>query len=272
MTVNNRYTLTSSILILVLCLAIVYALFHTSAKNIGFCKTFVIPDGEIINSNSLNTDITFSQNYIRHYFKFQVEELELHWLKIIKHYVPVPLESGYGSHKIALLAASILTAQDGGPAMEMGCGYYSTILLHQILVNEQKRYLLSTDTDREWLSKFEANFSSPTHQFRHISRTSDWDNVGIDRPRWSIVFIDHKPGERRVVDMIRLANVSDVVIVHDSETSSYNYEQGLSLYPYKYRYNYLSTNTDVISKSNGTLFQHIRHLLELTITMKIPKA
>ena len=155
--------------------------------------------------------------------------------------------------------------------MEMGCGYHSTVLLHQIIVNEQKRFLLSTDTDREWLSKFETNMSSSLHQFRHINQTSEWDDVGLDRPRWSIVFIDHKPGERRVTDIIRMADVSDIVIVHDTEAASYNYEPGLSKYPYRYRYTYLSTHSDVLSKSNGTLLRNIRYLLDLTVDMELPK-
>jgi hypothetical protein len=227
--------------------------------------------GKIFNNNIHNNNNKSSQDYVKDYFNTPEEELKAHWLQIIQSYIPLPLETSYGSHKLALLAASILTAEHGGPVMEMGCGYHSTVLLHQIIVIEQKRYLLSTDTDREWLSKFETNMSSSIHQFRHINQTSEWDNVGIDRPRWSIVFIDHKPGERRVVDIIRLANVSDIVIVHDTETSSYNYEEGLSQYPYRYRYNYLSTNTDVVSKSNGTLLRNIQHLLELTIDMKLPK-
>jgi hypothetical protein len=229
------------------------------------------PNDIVLNHVVFNHTIKYSQDFIRDHFNAAEELFGVHWLRIIKHYIPVPLEDGYGSHKLALLAASILTAEHGGPVMEMGCGYHSTVLLHQIIVIEQKRYLLSTDTDREWLSKFETNMSSSIHQFRHINQTSEWDNVGIDRPRWSIVFIDHKPGERRVVDIIRLANVSDIVIVHDTETSSYNYEEGLSQYPYRYRYNYLSTNTDVVSKSNGTLLRNIQHLLELTIDMKLPK-
>jgi hypothetical protein len=216
-------------------------------------------------------NITFSQDFIRNDINDLEKLFRAHWFRIIKHYIPLPLESGLGSHKLALLAASILTAQHDKPVMEMGCGYYSTILLHRIIVNEQKRFLLSTDTDREWLLKFETNMSSSLHQFRHINQTSEWDNVGLDRPRWSIVFIDHKPGERRVIDIIRLANVSDIVIVHDTETSSYNYESGLAKYSYRYRYNYLPTHTDVLSKNNETLFRNIKYLLQLTIDMKLPK-
>jgi hypothetical protein len=228
--------------------------------------------GKVLATNKLGNDIKFSQDYIRDYFEVSKDILGVHWLRIIRHYAPIPFEDSYGSHKLVLLAASILTAEHGGPVIEMGCGHHSTVLLHQILVLEQKRYLLTTDTDREWLSKFEVNMSSPIHQFRHIQLTSEWDNVGIDRPRWSIVFVDHKPAERRVVDIIRLINVSDIVIVHDTGVPLYGYERGLSQYPYRYRYNHILPPTDVLSKNNGTLFQNIRNLLELTIDMKLPKS
>ncbi len=272
MVFHSKYASSICILVLALSLIIVYTTHHVYSNNmklVGILHTLSLD--KKLNDSTLNYNITFSQNFIRNHSDTDEELLSMFWFRIIKQFIPLPLESGYGSHKLALLAASILTAEHGGPVLEMGCGYHSTILLHQILVIEQKRYFLSTDTDREWLSKFEANMSSSIHQFRHISQTSEWDNIGNDRPRWSIVFIDHKPGERRVVDIIRLANVSDIVIVHDTETASYNYERGLSQYAYRYRYKYLPTCTDVVSKYNGTLFRKIQHLLELTIKMKLPK-
>jgi hypothetical protein len=41
----------------------------------------------------------------------QIEELDVHWLKILKHYISLSLGSGYESHE---LAANILTAEHGG--------------------------------------------------------------------------------------------------------------------------------------------------------------
>ena len=264
-----RLCICATVLIVILCTFVFYSNKHKTEFDITAIIPSVSFNGKLSGADTKN-DIQSSQNYIRKYFSNENELLEAHWLKLIKHYIPLPLESGYGSHKLALLAASILTSQTGGPSMEMGCGYHSTLLLHQILVNEQKRYLLSTDTDQEWLQRFENNMTSNLHEFRHIKQTSDWDEIGNDRSRWSIIFVDHKPGERRVVDIIRLENVTDLMIIHDTETASYNYEQGLSRYPYRYRYKYLGTNTDVVSKSNHTLFEAVRYLLELTIKMQIP--
>ena len=268
---NGRFSPTICLIVTTLCIFIVYFI----SNNYNTTKSFqnILIRSFIDNTsdnNKSNNNIQFSVGYFQNYIQAD-DDLRVRWLETIKRYTSLPLSSGYGSHKLVLLAASILTADDTKPVMEMGCGYHSTVLFHQIVVNEQKRFLLSTDTDRAWLSKFEANMSSPLHQFRHVAQTSEWDNIGVDRPRWSIVFIDHKPGERRVVDIIRLASVTDIMIVHDTETAGYHYEQGLSQFPYRYRFNYLSVFTDVLSKSNGTLHRRIQRLLELTTNMKLPK-
>jgi hypothetical protein len=270
MTVNNNYSRFTRSFAMIIFLFIIYVVLNNYYRNHhrhdNLFESFF--NGKL-NSNESDGNIKFSQDYIRGYLNSLESQLDVHWLRVIKHYIKLPLENGYGSHKLALLAASVLT--DGGPVIEMGCGYHSTVLLHEILVKQQKRYLLSTDTDQEWLSKFQANMSSSMHPFRHIKTTPEWNTVGIDRPRWSFIFVDQKPGERRVIDIIRLENVSDIIIVHDTEASGYNYEPGLSRFPYRYRYNYLSTYTDVVSKHNGTLLKNIQHLLELTIKWKLPK-
>ena len=215
----------------------------------------------------LTINVQHSEDYIRNHVQEPSYQLNVHWLRLINHYIPLPLEIGYGSHKLALL----LTDKKGGPVMEMGCGYHSTVLLHQLGVDKQKRYVLSTDTDREWLLKFQNNISSSLQQFRFINRVSEWDSVGNDRSRWSIAFIDHKPDERRVVDIIRLINMTDLIIVHDSETASYRYEHGLKYYPYRYHYTYLPPAMDVASRTNARLLKNIIYLLEQTINLKVPK-
>ncbi|CAF1113746.1 unnamed protein product [Adineta ricciae] len=259
MTNNKKY---SCIIFIIIVLLTIYF-----TSDIIFSKTLL----KFIIDTTSNQSIQHSEDYIKNHVQEPSDELNAHWLRLIKHYVPLPLESGYGSHKLALLAALLLTAKDGGPVVEMGCGYHSTLLLHQLAVDRQKRYVLSTDTDREWLLKFQNNMSSSLHQFRFINRVSEWNSVGNDRPRWSIAFIDHKPGERRVVDIIRLINMTDLIIVHDSETASYQYERGLQYYPYRYHYTYLSTATDVASRTKATLLSNIKYLLELTINLKVPK-
>ncbi|CAF1309125.1 unnamed protein product [Adineta steineri] len=244
-----------------------YVSFNIYGKNIVLQKKFI----ELFTNTAVNNDTQLSEDYVRNYFNASNDNVGAHWLRIIKHYLSIPLDNGYGSHQPVLLAASILTGRHGGPILEMGCGYYSTLLLHEIAVKQQNRYLLSSDTDREWLRKFEANMSSSMHQFRHINNVSEWDTININHPRWSMILIDHKPGERRTTDIIRLVNVTDVIIVHDTETATYYYEAGLSLYPYRYHYTYLGTATDIASKSNGTLIQNIRYLLELTVSLKVPR-
>ena len=266
------YPLTNTRIVVIICMVIIVCVVLNSYRSKFPDQSASLLFARVAQKDEpvSKTDINFSQNFIRERLKDMDQSLADHWVRVIKEYIPLPLESGYGSHKPALLAAALLTPGQG-PVMEMGCGFHSTVLLHRMVVVEQQRYLFSTDTDEEWLSKFKTNLTSANHQFRHIKRTKEWDQTGIDRPRWSFIFIDHKPGERRVVDLIRLANRSDIIILHDTETSSYNYEAGLVKYPYRYRYTYLGTHTDVVSLSNETLFRSIKKLLELTIELKLPK-
>ena len=56
----------------------------------------------------------------------------------------------FGTHMVPLVNAVMNTT---GDVFEMGSGDYSTPLLHYILTN-QKRNLLTADTDLKWLDLF----------------------------------------------------------------------------------------------------------------------
>ncbi|CAF4267637.1 unnamed protein product, partial [Rotaria sordida] len=73
----------------------------------------------IISEKKNNTDIQSSQDYIKNTFNEIDKELSIHWLRIIKHYIRVPLDNRYGSHQLVLLATSILTS-GGGPVLGLG--------------------------------------------------------------------------------------------------------------------------------------------------------
>jgi hypothetical protein len=61
--------------------------------------------------------------------------------------------SDYGTHIAPLLTAVLAT---DGPVLELGCGDFSTPLLHAICA-KQNRLLVSTDTDKAWLELFNVN-------------------------------------------------------------------------------------------------------------------
>merc|ERR1711970_593882 len=51
-----------------------------------------------------------------------------------------------------------------------------------------------------------------------------WDCVGADQD-WSVVFVDHMPMSRRMVDIERLLPRSQLVVVHDTQDHQANFPQ-----------------------------------------------
>lgn len=99
-----------------------------------------------------------------------------------------------------------------GPVLELGCGHYSTPLLHHLCVSAG-RHLVSCDTDTGWAKQF-AYLCCPLHTFIGLS---GWDAFDMwDSATWGTVLVDHSPGERRPADMERL-RASIYLVAHDGE-------------------------------------------------------
>jgi len=95
-----------------------------------------------------------------------------------------PSHSGWGSHVRLLTAAALSTK---GDILELGTGFFSTPLLHQIVKEEGgRRMIVSTDTDSNWLPLFR-NLSSSFHQVLLIPVYQDGGTCG------------GYPGDRRTV-------------------------------------------------------------------------
>jgi hypothetical protein len=122
-----------------------------------------------------------------------------------------------------------------GPVLEMGCGLYSTPLLHTIC-GKQGRQLHTVDHTLSWLEKF-TRLETDSHTFEHIKcgsfnvtlyefmyqlspywrkRIDDaWDQVGAGR-HWSMVFLDQLPLSRRIKDIKRLRASAEVFVIHNT--------------------------------------------------------
>lgn len=160
-------------------------------------------------------------------------------------------DADYGTHMPALVTTVAFTK---GPVLEMGCGDFSTPLLHALCAKDQ-RFLLTVDTDKKWLGYF-LDLYSHWHQLWYLPVYEDdwmknpkpylWDQIG-NNVHWSVVFIDHRPGERRVIDIQRLRNNTDIFVVHDTQEASYDYEPTLSSFKYKYVYERYTTQTTIVS-------------------------
>lgn len=190
------------------------------------------------------------------------------WHETMKKYLKLPLDNHYGSHAIVLLAAAYVCNQ--GPILELGMGSTSTPLLHKLAL-DQKRRLVSADSDRQWTNQFLTLFGNKTsHRIKHVEVQSEtgfeWSLAGLsDLENWTIVFIDHRPGPRRQFELMLYSQRSDLVVLHDTEQHRmYKYDKGLEEYSFRYRFTKLKTFTDVLSSKNESIVQRIDYLLETT--------
>jgi len=130
-----------------------------------------------------------------------------------------------------------------GSILELGCGAASTPFLHWICY-PTKRRLVTVESNMEF-SSFLLGWKSDFHE---TILTPDFDSVDFSEP-WGVVFVDHVPAERRVVDIRRVVH-ADYVVVHDSEGASerkYHYSSVFSLFKYRYDYTFRRPHTSILS-------------------------
>ncbi len=182
----------------------------------------------------------------------------------------------YGTHIIPLTTAVLNTT---GPIIEFGMGEYSTPLLHMIS-STQQRLLISADTSKDWINNY-SNMGSKYHHIFYCKVYDDdwekntneavWDNIPpkgmieglgddlrstdlstdskstIGKSIIGVVFIDHRPGDRRKKDILRFKDSAEIIVVHDTEQPSYGYEQVLNLFKYRYDFKRYSPYTTLVS-------------------------
>lgn len=162
------------------------------------------------------------------------------------------LNKGAGGTYMAPLLT--IAAHTDGPILEMGSSDFCTPLLHAVC-SATKRQLYSTSTAQKSLNNF-VDLETDWHKFEYVSVYEDdwvlnpkperWNEVG-NGLHWSIVLIDHRPGERRVKDIERLRANTDVFVVHDTQQPAYGYESILNTFKYKYVYDRYVTETTIVS-------------------------
>jgi len=132
--------------------------------------------------------------------------------------------NGFATH-IPLLAASVVKTT--GAVLELGCGAYSTPTLHAIC-SVSGRELLSLEGDPEWFELFR-RFNRGSHK---VELVQDWAKIPILRP-WDVAFVDHAPGQDRIVQIQRLKPHARIIIAHDTEHRSYGYEPIFAQFKYR---------------------------------------
>ncbi len=154
-----------------------------------------------------------------------------------------------GTHIPALVRAFELSE---GDVLELGTGYFSTNLLRW-LCEMSGRTLYSYETGWSWY-KIATRKPVP---FQKVFKIDNFDEADIDR-HWGLVLIDHAPTRRRIVDIKRLANLADYIVIHDTnpehdgvandpKKKGYQYSQIWSLFKYKYDFTKYSPHTRVVS-------------------------
>lgn len=117
--------------------------------------------------------------------------------------------------------------------IEMGCGDGSTRQLNAYC-KEARRVLYSFETDKKYMDRFK-DLEGPNHIFTHI--INDWQVAKDICPDPSVVLIDHAPGERRIVDVKRFADINGILVLHDTQppptAADYGYERIWGLFKYR---------------------------------------
>ena len=83
----------------------------------------------------------------------------------------------------------------------------------------------------------------------------NWDDVYqncINEIAWpSVLFIDHAPGERRRVDIVRFAEAAEIIIAHDTEPKAdHGYKMRAELAKFRYQVDYETSGAWPTAVSN----------------------
>jgi len=162
------------------------------------------------------------------------------------------MTDGYSTHQRMLVKYLMRTS---GPIVEIGCGDYSTPLIHEIAA-AQGRTVCTLDSSADWLNRF-ASYKTDWHSFLHVESWDDWQPEG----RYGLAFIDHTPGPRRPIEFMKLRDVSDILILHDTEANGYDWH---TLYSHM---DHIETDADI--RPSTTVLRGLNPVVEFS-TVETP--
>jgi hypothetical protein len=148
---------------------------------------------------------------------------------------------GFSTHQIPLISWVLRTS---GPILELGTGFYSTGLLHEIS-EIQNRKLLSLDSDPSWIINF-FKYNTSLHQ---IELVNDWNDHYFLNNKWSVALVDHAPALQRKETIKQIKDKVEILIIHDSNAPDhvYKYSEIWDLFKYKKEYSEFNPHTMVVS-------------------------
>jgi len=178
------------------------------------------------------------------------------------------------SHRPLLQIALELTKKSNKPILELGCGYGSTEQLNKY-VQTDSRKLYSLETNKEWLSKYN-HLNSDKHELvfkpdnlKWDQQKLEWTDSSNELPDWleyiskdgiSVCLVDHACGERRHVDIKRLYDKCDIIVIHDTQPEATGYLLDKIWHLFKYRINLIMPDaaTAVSNKYDLTKFDGLK--------------
>ena len=146
-----------------------------------------------------------------------------------------------GSTHLPVLIAAVMNTT--GPVLEMGTGFFSTAVLHELC---KGRRLLSFENDR----KFYEAARTLEDDFHEVRFTPDYAAADVSG-HWSVALIDHDHRSRERTSIIARVD-ADYMLCHDSEPEAYriySYQDILHLFKYRYDYTKFKTHTMVLSNT-----------------------
>lgn len=148
----------------------------------------------------------------------------------------------YSTYMPVLISA--LLTHTAGDVLEMGCGPYSTPLLHW-LCYLQHRQLMSVENNIKFF-QLAVQFANDRHT---VIYSADWDTVPIEKA-WGVAFIDHAPPLRRKEDIRRLVSFADIIVVHDAcgrDDRHYRLSEIYPLFKYQRTFTFARPRTVMLS-------------------------
>ena len=163
------------------------------------------------------------------------------------------LKASEGSHIPVIME---VLKHSEGPVLELGTGLNSTPVIHWLCHPVGRKVESYESNHMFWRAAY--NYHTDWHT---VNKVEDWDKDFTVDKHWGMVFIDHAPGKRRNVEMGRVAQNADFVVVHDTEPKSdwhYNYSNHFDKYKYRFDYTKNYPHTSVFSN-----FKDLKFLEEL---------
>lgn len=161
----------------------------------------------------------------------------------ISDHITIDITKGWSTHMPVLVTMFNKTT---GPIMEVGSGVYSTPLLHW-LCSLSGRKLLTYENNKDFIRL--ANEYRDV--FHDVVLVDSYASIPVEG-HYGFIFIDHS-GHDRGDTAVRLKNIADYVVIHDSNVVRKNKYQ-VAFPEFKYRKDYAKEIpwTSVLSNTHNT--------------------